>query len=134
MALRGMNSVAGDLLDAGGDVPRMHDDGASPSIYRVYGDSGGLEEDLDLGLQVSNKKLLEQEIKDDRKRRHSQKNILATLVSAKESWPQMMTWSICARSSSWRASSHWWRRSQMSPWVPSSRAWKLSGSSASASR
>ena len=86
-----MNSVAGDLLDAGGDVPRMHDDGASPSIYRVYGDSGGLEEDLDLGLQVSNKKGLEQEIKDDREGRCSKKGLLATLVSAKESWPRMTT-------------------------------------------
>jgi hypothetical protein len=86
-----MNSVAGDLLDAGGDVPQMHDDGASPSIYRVYyGDSGGLEEDLDLGLQVSNKKGLEQEIKYDREGRCSQKGLLATL-SAKESWPRMTT-------------------------------------------
>ena len=47
-----MDSVAGDLLDVGGDVLQACDDGASPSIHRVYGDSGSLEEGLDLGLQA----------------------------------------------------------------------------------
>ena len=54
-----MRSVAGDLRDTGGDVPQTHGDGAPPSIDRVYGDSGSVEEALDLRLLVWKKMDLE---------------------------------------------------------------------------
>jgi hypothetical protein len=41
-----MSSVAGDLLDAGQNVPQAHADGAPPRIHRVY----GIQNSLDLRL------------------------------------------------------------------------------------
>ena len=47
-----VSPVLGDLRDAGWDVPQTRGDGASPSIDRVYGDLGSVEEGLDLRLQI----------------------------------------------------------------------------------
>ena len=47
-----MGPVAGDLRDAAGDVPQARGDGAPLRIHRVYGNSGSVQEVLNLGLQV----------------------------------------------------------------------------------
>jgi hypothetical protein len=43
-----MDSMFGDFLDAGWDVPEACGDGAPPRVHRVYGDSGSVQEGLDL--------------------------------------------------------------------------------------
>ena len=59
-----MNSMFGDFLDAGRDVPEACGDGAPPRIHGVYGDSGSIQEGLDLRVQVWEVKKLEQELDD----------------------------------------------------------------------
>ena len=57
-----MDPVLGDLRDAGRDVPKAYGDGAPSRIHRVNGNSGGIQEGLDLRLQVREKKRLEQKL------------------------------------------------------------------------
>ena len=48
--------IAGDFRNAGWDVLEACGDGASPRVYRIYGDSRGVQEGLDLRLQVWKRK------------------------------------------------------------------------------
>ena len=43
-----MDSVLGDLRDAGRDVLEACGDSAPPHVHRVDGDSGGVQKGLDL--------------------------------------------------------------------------------------
>ena len=86
-----MALAAPDLRDAGRDVPKACGDGASPGVHRVYGDSGGFQEGLDLRLQVWEVERLEQKLGESHQRRHGQEDSLATLVSALVRWPRTTT-------------------------------------------
>ena len=46
-----MSPVLGDLGDAGWNVLEARGDGVPPRIHRVDGDSGSIQEGLDLCLQ-----------------------------------------------------------------------------------
>jgi hypothetical protein len=43
-----VDSVLGDLRDAGRDVSEVCGDGAPARVHRIYGDSGGFQKGLDL--------------------------------------------------------------------------------------
>ena len=43
-----VSSMAGDLLDSGRDVPQVRGNGAPSRIYRVDGNSGSVQEGMDL--------------------------------------------------------------------------------------
>ena len=63
-----MDPVLSNLRDAGRDVPEACIDGTFPHIHRVYGNSGGIQEGLDLRLQVWEMKELEQKPGEDHQR------------------------------------------------------------------
>ena len=63
-----MDSMLGNLRDAGRDVLEACGDGAPPHVHRVYCNSESFQKGLDLRLQVWEMKELEQKLGEDHQR------------------------------------------------------------------